>query len=666
MRLSSGRQPKLFVRLFISLTLVVSLYSQSLFSQQIRILNEAVVSPPAGGQHSWYDIEADPENANNLIVCGMRWDAKDNAEHGFVYSSQDGGTTWNTALEDKRTSWVSEESCAYGVHGVAYFVAGASKIDDAGGLHHDQGTTRIYVSHDAGKTWTLGTETGWTDFSASVVNPHPGVDQNRLYIFFNNLWTFYSSIHDQGKSTDFPKLTDKVSEFDTAGNTIGLVSYKDGDSSAARPLYNDTMYKLRLHGSYPSQNLLLNDGSMVTLFWSKRRIFGANGKQSGREFLFAAQRSDAQRHTLSEPVIIQQSSDGLAQEPWVCDSYLSAPAAYDAAGNVIYATYLDGQNGHCTLILAKSTDGGATWSSHPWIEREDLKAGPSKLVQREYHSLALARNQDGVMALLWRDTSSTDCWNFAVSTDNGTTYSHPKQISSCSPTSDSKYRLNSASLDLYVAQARPSKLGDDAGFRIDNRNNFGTNHTSGIAVTPDGVFHPAWIVSGNDEGQLRSAAISVRKPVSGSVGQVAQQVGWEDITNHVQFRYGGSQHYDSATGLLIVSAVIRNSGREALYGPLRLEINPSSNVGVIYPVNVKTEGASQYWEIGQYLPDGSLEPGAISQPIPISLRFVPDAAANPSSSVASISVRLLTNSVSGRSAAKSSSPSPTSPITPLR
>jgi hypothetical protein len=635
------------------------LISQSLFSQQIRILTEAVASPPQGGQHSWYDIEADPESSKNLIVCGMRWDAKDNAEHGFVYSSQDGGATWRTALEDKHTSWVSEESCAYGVHGVAYFIADASKIDDAGGLHHDQGTTRIYVSRDAGKTWSLGTETGWTDFSVSVVDPNPGPNQNRLYIFFNNLWTFYSSIHDQGKPANFPKFTDKVSDFDTAGNTVGLISYKDGDARAEGPFYNDTMYKLRLHGSYPSQNLLLKDGSMVTLFWSKRRIFGENGKQSGREFIFAAQHTDPQRRTLSEPAIIQQSMDAPGQKPSVCDSYLSAPATYDAAGNTIYATYLDGQNDHCTLMLAKSTDSGATWSSHPWVEKTDPRADPAKLPQREYHSLALARNRDGVMTLLWRDTGNTDCWNFAVSTDDGATYSHPRQISSCSPASDSKYRLDSASLDFYVSQARPSKPGDDAGFRIENHDNFGFNHTSGIAVTPDEVFHPAWLTHGDGQGQLRSAAVAVQKPVNGKPLQVARLGGWEDITNHVQFRYGGDQRYDASTGLLTVTAVIRNSGKETLHPPLRLEVAPSSNIGTIYPANTRAEGASQYWEVGQYLPESGLESGTVSQPIPITLHFVPDADAKPSSSVASVSVRLLAPSAPGSpsvSSANSKSP----------
>jgi hypothetical protein len=651
MKPSLCRRLKAFLSLCSALVFVCPV-PKTIVAQEVRVLSEAIASPPSGGIHSWYDIEADPENANSLITCGMRWDAKDNANHGFVYSSQDGGKTWHVALEDKHTSWVSEESCAYGVHGVAYFIADASKIDDAGGLHHDQGTTRIYVSHDSGKTWSIGAETGWTDFSASVVDPNPGPNQNRLYIFFNNLWTYYSSIRNQGKPEHLPAFTEKVSDFDTAGNTIGLISYKDGDAHAKGPFYNDDMYKLLLHGSYPSQNILVRDGSLVTLFWSKRRVFNPDGKRSGREFLFAAQHTDSQRRTLSDPVIIQQSLDAPGSKPWACDSYLSAPAAYDATTNTIYATYLNGENSHCTLMLTKSTNNGATWSAHPWIEKTDPDMDPAKAPQREYASLALARNRDGVMSLLWRDSESSDCWNFAVSTDDGATYSHPAEISTCSPTQDAKYSLNSASLNLYIAQASPSKPGDDAGFRIDNQGNFGSSHTSGIAVSPNGVFHPAWITDSDGLGQLHSAAVAVvERPASDAAVQTFLKSDWKDITNQVQFLYGGNQSYDASAGLLTIDAVIRNSGKEAIHAPLRLEVASSSRVGIIYPANAQIQDTEQYWDVGQYLPQSGLDPGTVSGPIPIVLHFVPNADAKSSGSVASLSVRLFASIIAGNSSA---------------
>src|ERR1700733_14859113 len=182
--------------LVIGLFVLSGIRSAQVYGQQIRVLSASVVTAD-GGPHEWYTVEADPGNSNNLVTCGMMWDAKDNADYGFVYSSQDAGKTWRLALEDKNSKDVSEESCAFGVHGAVYFVADAWKLDDIGEANgFDGGTTRIWVSHDSGQSWSLGTTTGWTDFSASVVDRRPGPNQNRLYIFFNNITSYYSSLKD--------------------------------------------------------------------------------------------------------------------------------------------------------------------------------------------------------------------------------------------------------------------------------------------------------------------------------------------------------------------------------------------------------------------------------------------------------------------------------------
>jgi hypothetical protein len=613
-----------------------------MLAQAITVLSESVVSDAMRDSHEWYNIAADPEDANYLIACGMKWDSRDNAQYGFIYSSEDGGKIWHVAFEDKHSKWVSEESCAFGAHGVAYFVADASKIDAVGRPHHDQGTTRIYVSQDAGNSWSLGAETGWTDFSASVVDRNPGPDQNRFYIVFNNLWNYYSSIHDQGKLASLPKPTDKVSEFDTAGNSIGLISYRDGDKRISGPILDPEMYKLRLHGSYPGQNLMLKDGSLLTLFWSKRRVFDRNGKRNGREFLFAAQHTDPQRKSLSEPVIIQHWLEAPDQPEMKCDSYLAAPAAYDPASNTVYAAYLDGSGGKCSLMLARSNDDGQTWTSSLW--KEKLMPGGENAIppEHDYNGLALARRNDGTLSLLWNDSDKPGVWLFAISTDDGKTYDPPQQIS-ITPAGDGRFHLSSGSLDFYVNQAREDIQTDDASMRILNHNGgVGTVHTNGIAVTSDGVFHPIWTVN----GQLYTAAIAVTKPRDSSKPEPPRTVGWQYETNRVKFTYGGNQSYDKQNQTLSESLVIRNSGTDVLKGPLRLEITPSSRVGVIYPLGVVTEGAGdnigQYLDVSQYIPGDGLAPGASSSPIPLRFRFAPYADAKQSGSVANISLRLLT------------------------
>ena len=595
--------------------------------QRFRILTSGAVSSNSSQYEWWYTADADPENASNLLICGTTWSARDNANYGFVYSSQDSGATWNLALEDKNSKWVSEESCAFGMHGLAYFVADASKVDDLGDTDTSGGITRIWVSHDSGITWKLGTTTGFTDGSASVVDRNPGPNENRLYIFFNHVWFFFSSIGDKAA---LQKLPDPKVAASTA-----LISYRDGDSAVAGPAFNPTMFNHLYYGTYMHQNLMLKDGSLLALFWSK------NSKETGRAFLLAAQHTDPARERLSDSVVLFR-----VPPESVCNSFITAPAAYDATTNTIYATYLDGSNGKCKLMLTTSTNDGQTWSSgHVWRETQDSEEKPKRRSADTYRSFAFARNQEGVMALLWRNTDTSNCWNFATSTDDGQTYSHPMQLSSCSPETDDNYHLS----DTYLGfsdfdQADETKPGNTTSITIENSYNFGENHVSGIAVSPDGIFHPVWIAHG---GQLYTAAIAVVKPGDRDTAPPNRTDGWRYITNRIKVLYGGSQHYEASVSLLTESVILRNSGPETIKAPLRLEVDPRSSLGLIYPIGVTTEvsgqNITQYLDINQYLPNGELIPGATSAPIPLNFHFELNNEAQPEDRrLAYISVGLLT------------------------
>src|SRR5882757_8695972 len=123
----------------------------------------------ADGWHPLYQIKAGPECAQNLIVCGAKWDAATNAPFGFVYASSDEGATWHSVLEDKNSAWVTEHSCSYGPNHRAYFISGASRVID-GVPHHELGTTRLFVSSDSGWHWVETIKTGWADYSTSAVS----------------------------------------------------------------------------------------------------------------------------------------------------------------------------------------------------------------------------------------------------------------------------------------------------------------------------------------------------------------------------------------------------------------------------------------------------------------------------------------------------------------
>src|ERR1700730_9401623 len=121
------------------------------------------------GWHPWYEAKVDPEDLRNLIICGTKWDARRNAPFGFVYNSKDGGITWQTALEDRSSAWVTEHSCTFGPGHAAYFISEAAKMVD-GVMHHELGTSRLYVSTNGGISWSESIQTGWADYSTSAVS----------------------------------------------------------------------------------------------------------------------------------------------------------------------------------------------------------------------------------------------------------------------------------------------------------------------------------------------------------------------------------------------------------------------------------------------------------------------------------------------------------------
>ena len=605
-------------------------------AQQLRILSSGPVSP-GGSWSGSYDVEADPDDANNLIVCGPRWDAKDNANYGFVYSSQDAGKSWHVALEDKNSRWVTEQSCAFGVHGVAYFVSDSSRIDDAGELHHELGTTRIWVSRDAGRTWSLGTTGGWTDLSASVVDRTAGPNENRLYTFFNGPDWYYTSVGDKQALDRIPKMSEK--DWASPVSSLGLISYREGDGKIRGPIFNPH-YKRPYRSSYPGQNLMLKDGSLLALLWMRK----------GQEYVFVSQHSDSKRQKLSDPVVVNGYSQARGAPDVLCSSYTLGPAAYDSATNTVYAAYLDGASGKCKLTLNVSTDDGQTWLAHPWTETSDSIGRSAGSAEQNYASLAMARNQDGVLALLWRNNPRSDCWYFATSTDSGQTYSHPMQLSSCSA-EEGKYRLSDAYLDFgYVEQAEDSRPADRARLSVKNDFNFGGSRPNGIAVSADGVFHPVWFTSKGGQGELHTAAIAAVKSRDQDTPEPERTDDWQYMTDKVKFLYGGSQHYDAAKSVLAESVILRNSGSVKLHSPLRLEIEPASSTGLIYPLDILTErsgqSVAQYLDVDQYVPGDGLNPGASSAPIPLNFHFELYNDAKPDDNIlAHVSIRLLTKKV---------------------
>lgn len=557
------------------------------------------------GWTPWYELHVDPENANNMILCGSKWNAKDNASYGFVYSSSDAGNTWRQAMEDKNTVWVTEQSCAYGTHGVAYYMAAASKIIGQE-LHHELGTTRIYTSHDNGKNWKLGIETGWTDYSASVVDTAPGPNQNRLYAFFNNLATFQNSI---GK-TDAAKAERTFGE----GTRVGMISYKDGDSQVAGPFSSEAMFAEKYRGSYPAPTLRLKDGSIVSFYTSKRR-----NKDDIREFLAEMVRLDPTRTSLEAPVHVATSVERADEKLRVeCGGlYLGSAAAYDADHDELYYVYSDVQNNQCQLFITTSTDGGRTWS------KTQAMSSPDDADGRLYADPAIAVNKDGVLAVMWQEKFRSGCWRFAVSAD-GKSLSRSRELGGCTAESSKPSALSNPYLWSSFFQADPKRKADTA--RINLRNTRGSvwRNQHALATSPNGTFHAVWLDTGTDGGGIQTASIRVMPPDK-MISSATK--GLQEVTETAAVLYGGNQSYDAKSGILTLNAAVRNKGDKPLNGPFKLAVpavNDHHGLAEIANAENKATGAGAVWDVSQSVPNGTLAPGATSKPFSLQFKYLAD------------------------------------------
>jgi hypothetical protein len=584
---------------------IVSVFSSQ--AQQVDIRSKATSGL---GWHPQYEIHIDPENSDNMIVCGIEFDAKDNAFYDYVSYSSDQGKTWDVALQPKNSTFESEESCAYGVHGVAYLVTSASKVieDEA---HHEQGTTRIYVSHDSGKTWALGVKTGWNDWSTSVVDTAPGPNQNRLYAFFNgNL--FYQSLgrDDPGEA--------QMKTNNNTGSYLAMITYKDGDSQVGGPVFVTALAaeKYTRGGSFPGAAMVLKDGAVLTLNSTKHRT-----DKNVAEYMIQAIRTTPDRTGLDKPVKVVSSLDTPADDNAsgvTCSSYfLDSAATYDSVHDTVYFAFGQVNKKMCQLMLTNSTDGGKTWSM-PQVIRASAADG-----DQEFGNPAIAINKDGLIAMMWQKTYRTGCWMFATSTDDGKTLSRATQIGTCAAAETKPSELSSNYLWDSFFQADPHSPDPIERINLRNTREAVWRNEDSIAVTPDGAFHPVWSDAGNGDGELRTAEIHVT-PVEALITNATE--GLTDVTTRVAVLYGGNQSYDPKTKIITLDTVIKNNSDQPLSGPFKLTVPglyKDFGFGEIANSDNKVAGGGAVWDISSSV-GPTLAPGATSKPFALKFRYTAD------------------------------------------
>jgi photosystem II stability/assembly factor-like uncharacterized protein len=145
--------------------LLVSFQSEN--AARIKIgPNVAVNKDEPLKMHTEVVLAVNPMDSRNIVAASNRsWgDAKTKACVVLVYTSQDGGTTWETIpFETDRGSFRGDPCIVFGADGTAYL-----------GTIAVGGTGTIASSKDKGRTWQRGSNSSMGDHSRLALDPRTG------------------------------------------------------------------------------------------------------------------------------------------------------------------------------------------------------------------------------------------------------------------------------------------------------------------------------------------------------------------------------------------------------------------------------------------------------------------------------------------------------------
>jgi hypothetical protein len=539
----------------------------SLGAQELHLETKTSI---ASGLHLWYELKADPEDLNNLIVCGTKWDSIANSPYGFVESSRDSGMTWRTVLEDRSSVWVTEQSCAFGIQHKAYFVSeAAGQID--GVPSYELGRTRLFLSLDGGESWVETTQTGWADASTSAVS----LVTDRLYTFFND-----------------PSARDSARK---RGNSVGLLVFSADGKHVTGPFFCPEMREMGYRGTYPDNAVALKSGGVAALYYGTRQT---NAGRIGDLGIVRADRST--EPTLERAVISHAAMD---KECWNFDR---GTMTYDRERNRLFVIYLDGCK-DTRIMVTSSDDEGRTWKPAVSVGERQNRS------QRLLHP-SVAVDPDGSIGLMWSEPSGK--WFF-------THIREGRLVTPFVELSSDPERREVTNDSLWTTVDPPLRRQDVT---------FDGPSEPTIAVGVRSLAKSIWRGSGLTTVGARILAIWPSMNIQGMRLNLAVLGGSsvfskdensnrfkgpaiEDVTERVRIAYEGRQEIDEATGTLTVCLALTNEGNSAIRTPVQLVLteitSPGRSVSIMNATN-GLNGAGAIWDISNSLTGDRIPPGTTS------------------------------------------------------
>jgi hypothetical protein len=496
------------------------------------------VNPPQSGYHGEVMAAADPESAENLLVCGFRANPRTGSgSEGYVYNSSDGGKTWRETLVDAESQWVSEESCTFGPGHQAYFAAGIS--DTSGGVtRHEYGHLHLYRSPDGGRSWETLLVTRFMDFTSLAVDEGEGPRRGALYIFSNSV---------VDGTTGGWAMVDKAPYLATLSPGPELKLALTNGS------FNSGVAGAKIRGKFPQGSVVLSDGTALAIFAGDRAVFD---KPSGKERqLFSIEMGTSRDggKTLTKSTIYESIYPPVA-----------TGLAVNNATDEIYVCWTPtyGDRAKSELMLATSRDKGQTWSVQsvtlpPHDETSDVRAG----------SVSLAVNKNGVLGFMWYGPNPERVY-FGLSLDDGSSIT---SIVSLTPGAGMRpehevEQADDRRLFVYPPIWKGSFHSlDPLKVLLFGPDPWGVPSGNALIADRNGVFHPVWNEMANGATHLWTREVSLRSPGEGIPAAAA--AGLESISDKVVWHISDVR-YDRLGSLLTFDITVTNKSVVPIAGPI--------------------------------------------------------------------------------------------------
>jgi hypothetical protein len=550
----------------------------------------------ARGEHTHYEVlaAADPGDASRLLACSFLFPADGSPTTNVVYTSFDGGQSWEPTLGGEELVNTSDPACAYGPGGEAYFVAALLPRGEPRRM-------KLYRSKDGGRTWGPATIFTYMDREYLAVDTSSGPYRGRVYVNGNN-------------------RADPVSD-------VVLFRSADGGASFAGPARRPGFGEF--DANEMGNGVVLSDGTVVLLFSETKKDVAGKGDRAANNLIRVVSSRDG-GETLSPATTVAERFLEGGRKSLVNSNVAPLPVLAVDPGDGpfkdrLYAAWGDQRTGRTEIWFSYSADRGRTWS--PARPINDDRPRPFGEYGPDNSMPALAVSKAGIVGASWydrRDNPDNLGWyvRFSASADGGETFFPSVRVSSAPATFPKPDRW-----DLVPSITGGGDPFDRTGRKTLSVNvglqNFTMNggDTAGLVADAGGVFHPVWVDNRTGTPQLWTAPVTVggRSIVHGS----ADLAGLADVSEKLLLESVGRPRMDE-TGLLAMPVRLKNTSKETLVGPLKMRLLAlRSELGEPSVANGDNglEGAGAVWDFTPEMAGGVLPPGAVTAAKTLSFRL---------------------------------------------